>query len=298
MSITNLFSILVSLFFSHPLSIKPPITVDQQNVSTPKTATQDIVVTHYDCSPKHITNMQYYKLNRIGECKIKPADFQILPAQVQMFSQIRTLQVRDYAIHAKLSDKEAFCHKISLKRGYRFDHDNWYVNNMERPFFPTEIEACRELTRIGLISKHHYYLQIIHIDVLDNPRWQANMEEKQGSFQFDRYKPFAFQHGSMVYNPNDRNCIPNANDNPWANCPVRTPEREYHVIHTLGWSLQLTNITLTFDIASKHMYYGIDRIKCDIERGYCEPNHAIESRVIWETENHYKIFDVGDHKHK
>ena len=217
--------------------------------------------------------MQYYKLNRIGECKIKPADFQILPAQVQMFSQIRTLQVRDYAIHSKLSDKENFCHKISLKRGYRFDHDNWYVNNMERPFFPTEIEARREVTRIGLISKHHYYLQIIHIDVLDNPRWQANIEEKQGRFQFDSYKPFAFQPDSMVYNPNNRNWIPNANDNPRANCPVRTPELEYHVIHTLGWSLQLTNITLTFDIASEHMYYGKNRIKCDIERGYCEPNH-------------------------
>ena len=79
---------------------------------------------------------------KFGECKIKPADFQILPAQVQTFSQIRTLQVRAYAIHAKLSDNESFCHKISLKRGFRFDHNNWYVNNMEKPLFPTEIEAC------------------------------------------------------------------------------------------------------------------------------------------------------------
>ena len=140
------------------------------------------MVTHYDCSPKHITNMKHYKLNRIGECKIKPADFQILPAQVHIFSQIRTLQVRAYAIHAKLSDKESFCHKISLKLVYRFDHDNWYVNNMERLFFPAEIEARRELARIGLISKHHYYPQMIQFDVLDNPRCQAKIEEKQGRF--------------------------------------------------------------------------------------------------------------------
>ena len=32
--------------------------------------------------------MQFYKLNRISEFKIKPADSQILPAQVQIFSQI------------------------------------------------------------------------------------------------------------------------------------------------------------------------------------------------------------------
>ena len=78
------------------------------------------------------------------------------PNQVQILSQIRTLQVRAYAIHAKLSDKESFCHKIALKRGFRFDHDNWYVNKMERPFFPTEIEACREFARVGIISKNHY----------------------------------------------------------------------------------------------------------------------------------------------
>ena len=75
--------------------------------------------------------MQYYKLNKIGKCKIKPADFQILPAQVQILSQIRTLQVRAYAIHAKLSDKESFCLKIPLKRGFRMDQDNWYVNDMK-----------------------------------------------------------------------------------------------------------------------------------------------------------------------
>ena len=90
---------------------------------------------------KYITNMQYYVLTKIGEYKIKPADFQILPAQVQIFLQIRALQVRAFAIHAKLSDKESLCHKISLNTGFRYDHDNWYVNIMERLFSAVEIEA-------------------------------------------------------------------------------------------------------------------------------------------------------------
>ena len=94
--------------------------------------------------------MQYNKLNKIGECKIKPADFQIFPAQVAIFPQNGTRQIRAYAIHAELSDKESFCHKISPKMGFRFDHDNWYVNNMERPFFPTEIESRRELHALVL----------------------------------------------------------------------------------------------------------------------------------------------------
>ena len=111
---------------------------------------------------------------------------QILPTQV--------LQVRAYGIHAKLSDKENFCHKISLNRDFRFDQCNWYVNKLERPFFPTEIEARRKLARVGLIFKHHYYPLIIQFDALDDPRWQANIEAKQGRFQLDCFKLFAFQH--------------------------------------------------------------------------------------------------------
>ena len=137
------------------------------------------------------------------------------------------------------------------------------------------------------MSKHHYLPQILQFDVLDDPRWQANIEAKQGLFQLDRYRPFAFQHGR------DHEWIPTATDNPWANSPGKNPEHDYHVIHTLGWSLQLTNITLTFDIKSESIYNGKIRIKSDLERGYCPPNHAIKSTVIWEPENHCRIFDVG-----
>ena len=143
------------------------------------------------------------------------------------------------------------------------------------PFIPTEIDARRELKRVVLIDKHHYHSKMKQFDVLDDPRWQANIEAKQGRFQLDCFRPFAFQHGSMVYNPRDLEWIPNATDDLWAYCPGKNPEYEYHVIHTLGWSLQLTNITLSFNVASEHMYYGKVRIKLDIERGYCPPNHAI-----------------------
>ena len=237
--------------------------------------------------------MQYYKLKKIGECKIKPADFQILPAQVQSFSQIRLLQARAYAIRAILSDKESFCHSISLKGGFRFDHNNWYVNNMERPSLPTEIEARGELARIGFRSKHHYQPQINQFDVLDDPRWQTIIEAEQGHFQLNRYRLFAFQHGNMVYNPGDHEWIPNARDKPWSNCPGQIPEHEYQFIYALGWTLQLTNITLSFDLKSESIYFCETGIKCDLERGYSLPNHAFKSTVIWKPDNHCCIFDVG-----
>ena len=126
MSISNLIIFLI-IFLSFWLSIKQPIKVDNRNIFTLKSGVQDLIVPHYDCSPQHITIIQYYKLNKIGKRKIKPADFQIIPAQISIFSQIRTIQVPAYAINAKLSDKRIFCHKISFRRGFWFDHDNWYV---------------------------------------------------------------------------------------------------------------------------------------------------------------------------
>ena len=145
---------------------------------------------------------------------------------------------------------------------------------MERLFFPTEIGACRELARVGLVCKHNYHPQMIQFDVLNNPRWQANIEAKQGRFQLDRYRPFAFQHGNTVYSPRDHAWIPNATDNPRANCLGKNAEQDYHVIDTLGWSLQLTIITLSFEVKSESIYYGKRRIKFDPERSYCTPNHA------------------------
>ena len=132
---------------------------------------------------------------------------------------------------------------------------------MERPFFPTEIEARRELARVGLVSKDHYHPDMIQFDILDDPRWQANIEAKQGRFQLDGYRSFAFQHESMVYNPRDHEWIPKATDNPWANCPGKNPEYKNQVIHTLGCSLQLTYITLSFDVKPESIYYGKTRIK-------------------------------------
>ena len=104
------------------------------------------------------------------------------------------------------------------------------------PFFPTEIEARREIDGIGLVNKQHYQKQLIEIDLLDDPQWQANIDAKQGCFQLDRYRHFAFQRGNILFNPisRDNEWIPNATYNLWANCPSQSPKQEHHVIHTLG----------------------------------------------------------------
>ena len=43
---------------------------------------------------------------------------------------------------------------------------------------------------------------------------------------------------------------------------------------------------------SEGIHYGKSRIECNLERGYCPPNHAIKETVIWEPNNYCRIFDV------
>ena len=138
--------------------------------------------------------MQFYNPNNFGDRRIKPVDFQILPARLFIFSKIRTIQVRAYTKHAKLGDRDFFRHKISPKRDFRFDRYSFCVNKMERPFFSIEIETRRDLARLGLVSRHHYHPQMKKIDIPNDPRWRTNIEATQSRFQLDRYRPFAFKH--------------------------------------------------------------------------------------------------------
>ena len=96
-----------------------------------------------------------------------------------------------------LATKKAFTTKFYLREASGLIT----INGMERHFFLTEIEARRETARSCLINEHHYQTKIKQFDVLNDPRWQADIEAKEGRFQLDRYRSSAFQHGSMVYNP-------------------------------------------------------------------------------------------------
>ena len=94
MSVTNLIFFLLYLFISHPPPKENNLLKLLHTIFPHLKQAHDLIVTHCGCSPKRITHMQYYKLNKIGEYEIKSGKFQILPAQVQIFSQIPTLRVR------------------------------------------------------------------------------------------------------------------------------------------------------------------------------------------------------------
>ena len=58
------------------------------------------------------------------------------------------------------------------------------------------------------------------------------------------------------------------------------PIYKYHVIYTLGYLLQLTNILLTLDFYSESIYYKDTKNKIDAETGYCVPNPSVKATII------------------
>ena len=69
------------------------------------------------------------------------------------------------------------------------------------------------------------------------------------------------------------------------------PEHDYH---TLGWSHQLTNTKLSFDVKSESIYYGKTRTKRDLKWGYCLLNPAIKATVICEPNKPCRVFMLVD----
>ena len=64
-----------------------------------------------------------------------------------------------------------------------------------------------------------------------------------------------------------------------ANFPGPNPKHEYHVIHTLRWSVHLTIIAIIFDVMSEIVSYDKTRIKCNIETEHCPINQASKVTV-------------------
>ena len=50
---------------------------------------------------------------------------------------------------------------------------------MDRTFFSTEIEARRELARLGRLNKYSYEPQLIQVYLLNDPRNQTLQQAKQ-----------------------------------------------------------------------------------------------------------------------
>ena len=111
---------------------------------------------------------------RFANVRRNQQTFKYSPLKYKNFHKFEHFKYAPTPYILNLATKKTFVTKLHLKEASGLITINWYVNNMERPFFPTEIEACKELARLGLISKHHYHPQVTQFDVLDRAAHESH----------------------------------------------------------------------------------------------------------------------------
>ena len=146
-----------------------------------------------------------------------------------------------FALLVNLNHKENFCQKISLKRGHCFDHNNWYVNNMAKPFSPTAIETRTDFAKIGFVNNHHFvpYLN----NLVYPPTYAGKLMSKKSKDEFNKIAIalLLFEaeisfiiHGSIPGSQRQQITFGRT---------VQDIIQHMNVMHTLGLSLQITNLT-------------------------------------------------------
>ena len=78
------------------------------------------------------------------------------------------------------------------------------------------------------------------------------LKQNNGAFDLIYISHVFFLTENFVYKPGDQNWFPNATEKQWSNCPGVNLTYEYHM-QLLGQSLQLNNITLTYDLQSENI---------------------------------------------
>ena len=159
----------------------------------------------------------------------------------------------------------------------------------------TEIEARRELSRYALVQKNQYEPQLVQFGLLDL-LWQSLIKARHCRFQFNSWYQFLIQPGKMEDSPQWKkwsssvyNWIPNAMENPRVNWTRKKPCYRGHVMHAIGWSLQLTITTLFLQLQSKTNYYGYTRIISYFDLGNVSPICELKDTLIWEINNHSQL---------
>ena len=161
-------------------------------------------LTHYDCSPQHITFLQFYKLKTVGECKTKPAIFQILPAQIQdtktdvilqLFAKYHKI-LRTENFEASPGKSFSFLESVKLL-GHQLQKNHihplkWKIDVFLR-LQPSKNrkEIQNHVGFFKFTSKHFYNLQVfsgpIYLQLRDAIDFKLTPELQQ---TFDKFKKF------------------------------------------------------------------------------------------------------------
>ena len=115
------FQDLLFLIFSQP----------NQNLS-PRTRSQNLLVTHYDCEENELKTLHKYSINQVTQCESKTQGIETTIIIATLYSKARATTLTGYKITANFSEKKVHCSQVSNGNSNRLDHESFYQSNIKR----------------------------------------------------------------------------------------------------------------------------------------------------------------------
>ena len=112
-----------------PLDIE--IIEEQQFNISLKFEPRKSYVTHYDCSPKSETRMEYYTINKIAPCKITPKNIKHTSVRVFIYANARAREFTADKLSVLTQKQVVTCREIA--EHHRADFLNYYNATIPLP---------------------------------------------------------------------------------------------------------------------------------------------------------------------
>ena len=270
-----------------------PIFSDQNTNPSPRTGTQDLLVTHYDCEENEQKTLHNYAINQVSQCETEPQAIEITNVIATLYSKARATTVPGYKFTATFSEKKVHCSQVSNGNKNRLDHESFYQSNIER-LLHLNLDYCKnELLRLNIRRTKNTDRKLVYFQVFADSVHQAELERYQGHIKLDEKYPYNGAHGRLTYDIYDKHWVPHIGINKPSNCKADTKNKGYQEIMFFDWKIQLEKIQLTRDLSDNTMISQGIRLPCKNDQGYCYPTTRTQSTIVWFPEDTCTTFQVA-----
>ena len=133
--------------FQHLLFL---IFSEQNTNPSPRTGSQDLLVTHYDCEENEQKTLHKYAINQVTQCEPEPQAIETTNIMAILYSKARATTLTGYKFTATFSEKKVHCSQVSNGNKNRLDHKSFYQSNIERLSHLKPDNCKNELFRLNL----------------------------------------------------------------------------------------------------------------------------------------------------
>ena len=128
---------------------------EQNTKPSPRTGSQDLLVTHYDCEENEQKTLHKYAMNQVTQCETEPKAIETTNEMATLYSKARATTITGYKLTAPFYENKVHCSQVSNGNKNRLDHESLYQSNIERLLHLSPDDCKNELRRLNITRNKH-----------------------------------------------------------------------------------------------------------------------------------------------